>query len=68
MDEKKLQLFKVKEFAAFYRVHYATVYNWIREGKVRYKKIGGCVRIISSLPEDIKENRVTETRHCHYWR
>lgn len=40
-----MTLYKIKEVASLLRVHPQTVYNWHREGKIKFVKIVGRNRI-----------------------
>jgi len=48
-----------REVAKFFSVTLRTVYNWCEEGKLKYVKVGGVIRIYRfSIIEIIKEGGV----------
>jgi excisionase family DNA binding protein len=48
----------VQEFAEEWKVHVNTVYRWIADGRVKAKKIGRVVRIVSASVTDIETQKV----------
>lgn len=50
----------MEETAEMLNVHYNTIRNWVRDGKIRYFKLGGVVRI----PKEEIEKRITKEKEC----
>lgn len=50
----------MEETAEMLNVHYNTIRNWVRDGKIGYFKLGGVVRI----PKEEIEKRITKEKEC----
>lgn len=56
---KDMKLYKRKEVADILGIHPGTVFNWIKNGKIKATKIGRALRVKrSDLIKFIKENEV----------
>ena len=47
----------VQEFAREWKVHVNTVYRWIADGRVKAKKLGRVVRIVSASVKDLETEK-----------
>lgn len=48
----------MEETAKMLRVHYNTIRNWVKQGKITYFKKGGVIRI----PKEEIEKRITKEK------
>ena len=44
MEENK-KLLRVSEVARLLDINVVTLYNWVNEGRIPFKKIGRCIRL-----------------------
>lgn len=61
-DSSKVKWYSVKEAAEFLDVGEPTLYRWMRDGKITYRKVGGTTRFLREDLEDMIEvfHRVKE--------
>lgn len=50
----------IEETAEMLKVHYNTIRNWIKRGKIGYFKLDGVIRI----PKEEIKKRITKEKEC----